>query len=660
MIRLGLVVAAGFAFTMPAIVRAESLSVEQFLKRETFTGMKISPDGKYYAATAPQGDDKTVLVVLEREGMKPVGVMQMRGQEHIADFVWVNEDRLVVTPSKREGALAQPVLTGELYGVGADGKGARVLFGYRQESGPSTGSNIRRPEAERASATLLHTLPNDRNQVLIQVEPWGSESAVAEARRLNVNSGATTRVARAPIPLAGFVVDREGNVRLSVGVQANHNQMIHRRAASGGDWELVHDESQAGYKLTVLGFEADGRHVLVSREQSQGADALYRWDVETNTQSKLLDAGVADPGRLLHGIDYMVPFAMVSHPDRPSIHYFDSEQRESRLTKALANAFAGQYAYPTSFTRDGSLALVHVVSDRNPGEFYLFELATMRASYIGGMREWIDPEQMATSRPITVKARDGYDLHGYLVLPHGQEPKNLPMVVVPHGGPHGVRDYWMFDEESQLLASRGYAVLRLNFRGSGGYGAQFERAGYRQWGGTMQDDLADAVHWTVAEGIVDGGRVCIYGASYGGYAALMNPARYPDLYKCAAGYVGVYDVPLIFQDSLTRRTQYGREYLGIVLGGVDLNGISPVNHADKIKIPVFLIHGAQDSQVPPAHAERMRSALRKAGNDPQWLMERAEGHGFYTQRARVGLYTQLLAFFDRHIGAGRSSAAAAR
>lgn len=644
--------AAGFGFLLATAVavHAGPLSVEQFLKRDSFTSMKISPDGRYYAATVPQDDDKTILVVLERDGMKPVGVMQMRGQEHIAAFEWVNEDRLVVTPTKREGALAQPVATGELYGVSADGKGARVLFGYRQESGPTSGSNIRRPDAERASASLLHVLPDDKNMVLIQVQPWGSEDSVPEARRLNVNSGATTRVARAPIPLADFVVDRKGDVRLSVGSQSNHNQLIHRRAASGNTWELIHDESQVGYKLKVLGFEDDGRHVLVGRSQRQGADALYRWDVETNTQTKVLDAGIADPSSLLYGIEYGSPFAMVSHPGQPSVHYFDPERRESRLARALADAFPGQFAYPTSFTRDGALALVRVISDRNPGEFYLFELANMRASYIGGNREWIDPEKMATSRPISLKARDGLDLHGYLVIPNGREARNLPLVVLPHGGPHGIRDFWFFNEESQLIASRGYAVLHLNFRGSGGYGAAFEHAGYKQWGGTMQDDVADAVRWTISQGLVDADRVCIYGGSYGGYTALMNPVRYPDMYKCAVGYVGAFDLPLLFQDGNIRRSQFGREYLNRVLGGADLTDFSPVNHADKIRIPVFLAHGAQDTQVPPAHADRMRAALRKAGNDPQWLMERAEGHGFYTTRARVGFYNQLLSFLDRHIG----------
>ncbi len=633
---------------------AEPIPVEEFVKPSNLLDMKISPDGRYTASTVPQGDGKTILIVMDYDKKTVAGFMQMRGDEHIAEFNWVSNDRLIVTPAKREGALATPVLTGELYGVGADGSGARVLFGYRQEGGPSTGSNIRRPEAERASATLLHALPKERNHVLVKVEPWGSEAQLPEVRRLNVKSGATARIVRAPIPIADFIVDQDGAVRLSVGTTSNHNQLIHRRSASGGEWTLIHDESEAGYKLKVLAFEADGRHVLVARGQSRGADALYRWDIDANTQIKLEDPGVANPHTVLYGIKYKDPYAVVSHPDRPSIHYLDPKRRESRLTAALANAFPGQFAYPTSFTENGKLALVRVSSDRNPGEFYLFDLDTMRATYIDAVREWIDPERMATSKPIVVKARDGVNLRGYLVLPAEREAKLLPMVVVPHGGPHQVRDYWLFDEESQLLASRGYAVLRLNFRGSDGYGSAFERAGYRQWGGLMQDDLADVVRWTVAEGIADGDRICIYGASYGGYAALMNPIRYPDLYKCAAGYVGVYDLPLMFQDGNVRRSHFGREYLGIVLGGSNLAEISPVNHADKLKIPVFLIHGGQDTQVPPAHADRMRSALQKVGNDPQWLMERAEGHGFYTLRARTAFYTQLLTFLDQNIGVAQT------
>lgn len=638
---------------------ASASDLESLLKRPTFVDMKIAPDGRHLAATVPQGDDRTVLVVLDRAAMRPTSVLQMRGKEHIDQFHWVSDSRLVVSVAIRDGMLDQPQATGELYGVNADGSAATPLFGFRLAQGiPAGGSNIRRPQAEQASAFLIDTLPGDERHVLVQVVPWSGEQAHSEVRRLNVATGHTSRVVRSPAPRAEFLVDRDGNVRLAVSVRANADLQVHHRSARGGDWALVHDQGGDGLRLVPLYFQ-DADVVVARQEQARGPDALVRWNPATGEKSLLQQPEVADPSDLLHGIAPRSVYAVRSHPDLPRLLVVDPEAREARLAGALAEAFPGQHAWVTSFTRDGKLGLVHVYSDRNPGEFYLFDLETMRATYLGTTREWIDPEQMAQMRPISVPARDGTVLHGYLVLPPGREPRGLPMVVNPHGGPHGVRDTWGFDEEAQLLASRGYAVLKVNFRGSGGYGGAFERAGYRQWGGLMQDDIADATRWAVREGIADGERVCVYGASYGGYSAMMQAARHGELYRCAIGYVGVYDLALMYQEGDVRRTMFGRGYLERILGRSNLSAMSPVNLADRIEVPVMLVHGAEDQRAPQTHADRMRAALRAAGNEPEWLVERREGHGFYTQANRVKLYTRLLAFLDRHIGEGRQAAASA-
>ncbi|MDZ3823540.1 MAG: S9 family peptidase [Pseudoxanthomonas sp.] len=636
---------------------ASASDLETLLKRPTFIDMKIAPDGRHLAATVPQGDDRTVLVVLERGTMRPTSVLQMRGKEHIDQFHWVSDSRLVVSVAIRDGMLDQPQATGELYGVNADGSAATPLFGFRLAQGiPAGGSNIRRPQAEQASAFLIDTLPGDERQVLVNVVPWAGEEAHSEVRRLNVATGRTSRVVRSPVPRADFLTDLDGNVRLAVSVRGNGDQQLHHRAASGGEWRLIHDQGTAGGRALPLYFES-ADVVVVRQEREQGTDSLMRWNLASGEKTLLLQPEVADAQDVLYGIAPRSVYAVRSHPDRPRLLMLDPEAREARLANALAEAFPGQHAWVTSFTRDGKLGLVHVYSDRNPGEFYLFDLETLRATYLGTTREWIDPDRMAEMRPITLAARDGTVLHGYLVLPPGREPRGLPMVVNPHGGPHGVRDTWGFDEEAQLLASRGYAVLKVNFRGSGGYGGAFERAGYRQWGGLMQDDIADATRWAVREGIADGERVCVYGASYGGYSAMMQAARHGELYRCAIGYVGVYDLALMYQEGDVRRTMFGRSYLERILGRSNLSAMSPVNLADRIGVPVMLVHGAEDQRAPQTHADRMRAALRAAGNDPEWLVERREGHGFYTQANRIRLYTQLLAFLDRHIGEGRQAAA---
>lgn len=652
---------AALLLSLATAVAAQTAApdLETLLRRPTFVDMKIAPDGRHLAATVPQGDDRTVLVVLDRSTMQPTSVLQMRPKEHIDQFHWVSDRRLVVSVALREGMLDQPQPTGELYGVNADGSAATPLFGFRMARGmPAGGSNIRRPQAEEASAFLIDTLPGDERHVLVNVVPWRGEQAHSEVRRLNVATGQTSRVVRSPVPLADFLTDLEGNVRLAMALRSNGDMQVHHRAAGGGDWSLVHDQGSSGRRLLPLYFES-ADVVVVREERGQGADALVRWNLASGEKSVLVQPEVADVEDVLYGITPRKVYAVRNHPALPNLLMVDPESREARLAGALAEAFPGQHAWVTSFTADGKLGLVQVYSDRNPGEFYLFDLESMRATYLGTTREWIDPERMATMRPVSFAARDGTTLHGYLVLPHGREPRDLPMVVNPHGGPHQLRDTWGFDEEAQLLASRGYAVLRVNFRGSGGYGGAFEQAGYRQWGGLMQDDIADATRWAVREGIADGDRVCVYGASYGGYSAMMQAARYGELYRCAIGYVGVYDLALMYQEGDVRRTMYGRSYLERVLGRSNLSPMSPVNLAGQIEVPVMLVHGAEDQRAPQTHADRMRAALRAAGNDPEWLVERREGHGFYTQENRLKLYTRLLAFLDRHIGEGRAAAAAA-
>ncbi|MGH8025264.1 MAG: alpha/beta hydrolase family protein, partial [Pseudoxanthomonas sp.] len=234
----------------------------------------------------------------------------------------------------------------------------------------------------------------------------------------------------------------------------------------------------------------------------------------------------------------------------------------------------------------------------------------------------------------------------------GKGERNLPLVIYPHGGPFGVYDVWGFDTDPQILAAAGYAVLQVNYRGSGNYGRSFHQSGALQWGLTMQDDLTDATRWAIDQGIADRNRICMYGASYGAYASLMGVAKEPGLYRCAAGYVGIYDlVTLSAQESREnkRSNTWTSEWMGT---GDSLAPVSPSRIADRIKVPVFLAAGGEDETAPIAQTEKMESALKKAGVPVEALYYRTEGHGFYTVEHQREYYSKLLAFLDRHIGAG--------
>jgi dipeptidyl aminopeptidase/acylaminoacyl peptidase len=229
------------------------------------------------------------------------------------------------------------------------------------------------------------------------------------------------------------------------------------------------------------------------------------------------------------------------------------------------------------------------------------------------------------------------------------------LVVLPHGGPFGVFDRWTFDVEPQILAAAGYAVLQVNYRGSSNYGRSFSQAGAQQWGRTMQDDLTDATHWAIDQGIADRSRICMYGASYGAYASLMGAAKEPDLYRCAAGYVGVYDlVTLSAEESREskRMNTWTSEWMG---KGEGLASVSPTRIANRIKVPVFLAGGGEDETAPIEQSEKMERALKQAGVPVETLYYRTEGHGFYTVEHQREYYTRLLAFLARNLG-GASAA----
>ena len=299
---------------------------------------------------------------------------------------------------------------------------------------------------------------------------------------------------------------------------------------------------------------------------------------------------------------------------------------------------------------DRELAVVSVWSDKLPGMYLLFDKTNKKLSRIRQAHSFIDSNKMRPMEPYKITVRDGKTIYGYLTRPEGEGP--FPLIMHPHGGPYGPRDRWGFNEEVQMLASRGYAVLQVNFRGSGGYGKDFMYSAFQQWAGEMQDDLTDSVRWAIDSGITEEGRVCIYGASYGGYSALMSAVKEPDLYACTAGYVGVYDLELMTKKGDIQRRDEGLDYINEAICDTPASckAGSPITYLDRLKADVMIIHGKDDQRVPFAHAEVLRDELDKRDIDYEWLVKAKEGHGFVNVDNREELYKKLLAFFDRNIG----------
>lgn len=637
---------------------ASAVNVDAYIKKDRFNEVKISPNGDYLAATVPF-EDKTALVILRRSDNKVTANFRLEKNTHVAGFWWVNPERVVISMARKIGALDKPQWDGNLYAINADGTQPGLLVGQSVQ-GAGLGTKIQPKKVEQIAAFMVDELANDDKNIVISVQPF-SDDPYTRVEKIDVYTGRRSPLARAPVRNADFITDNQGLVRFAIGYGTDNVRKLYYRKTESAEWELISaDNIGEGIEIPV-GFSADDKTAYFRAERKKGPDAIVAYDIATQKRSDVLQDAKVDPSTFIYRGNSYTPVGAFFIDGKRVTKFFDTAAPEARLYKSLESAFGGDPVRITSRSSDGRLALVEVSSGNNPGDFFLFDTTAKKAEHLLSRRDWFDPAEMAEKRGISLKARDGLALQGYLSLPKGSSGKNLPMVVMPHGGPYDIQDPWGFDEEAQMLAAAGYAVLQVDFRGSSGYGQAFVQAGAREWGGKMQDDVTDATRWAIQQGIADSGRICIYGASYGAYAALMGAAKEPTLYKCAAGYVGVYDLPSMHNTGDIQRRGSGETYLREWIGSrEELGAVSPTRMADRIKVPVFLAAGGEDERAPISHSKMMEQALRKAGTPVETLYYDTEGHGFYTEAHQREYYTKLLAFLARSLGGQVATAPATK
>lgn len=621
------------------------VELEPFLKKDVLETLKISPTGEYYAMTVPL-EDQTILAVIRRSD-KQVTSKVSAGRDSVINGVWwVSDERVVVSVAKKYGSRDQPYATGELYATNADGSARRQIFARYGLEGT---------ELQPRAAYLIDTLPDQSRKVLVGMYALDTSSPSTRVEMLDVFSGDLDTVATAPVRNARFVVDPARRVRFAIGSGDDNISKLYHRADDDSPWTLVNDEGKSGHVEWPLGLSTDGRTAYLQVQQAQGPDAIVALDTTNGGRTQVMRDAVVDPHDIIYADDGRTPVGSFFMHEKLRTAFFDEASTTARLYRKLERSFPGASIEITSGTRDGRLKIVHAWSDTSPGDFFLFDTTNNSANLVFSRRSWLDPANVAPSELVTLRARDGLPLHGYLTRPRGQHAAPLPLVVMPHGGPFGVFDGWEFNDEAEMLARAGYAVLRLNYRGSGNYGSAFQQAGARQWGRTMQDDVTDATRWAIEQKIADPQRICLYGASYGGYAALMGVAKEPDLYRCAAGYVGVYDLELMHKQK-SRSARWMGTYMDDWVGDdrARLVDVSPTALASRIRVPVFLAAGGKDEIAPQAHSERMEKALKAAGVPVETLYVRTEGHGFYAEANQRTYYTRLLDFLSRHLGGAKA------
>ncbi|MBT1446536.1 S9 family peptidase [Shewanella sp. JM162201] len=639
------------AVALCALTQAHAASPEQvFARGSQFSQVKLSPGGEYLSAiTKHEGKNK--LLILDTETLKMKHAVFFPRNAQVGTYAWVNDERIVLAKEYLKGWSDHPIYYGELYAVNADGSRSTYLFGYNSGE-QQTGSNLKKNTAIQATAYILDPLHDDEKFMLVEALPWSGanwQEGGADVYKVDVYRGTRKKVTRAPISYARFLTDSKGEVRVVSGEDKNNDTQVYFR--NDGDW-ISSDKLNIGLDNFVpLSFAGDEQSFYAAGTEQGQTQGVYKINLQSGEKTKVIQDDRVDPANFWINEQTNQLYAVEFADGYPTYAFVDSKDERSQLLKSLLATLPGHQVQIVSEDRTGNLLVVFAANDRNPGDYYLFDRKNNKMRYLVSVNDALDLDKMAEVKPFDFTARDGTKIQAYLTLPQGVDAKNLPLVVNPHGGPHFVRDSWSFDAQNQLLASQGIAVLQVNFRGSGGYGRAFEEAGYGKWGSDIQHDIIDATRQVIADGTVDKDRICIVGGSFGGYSALQSSALAPDLFKCAIGFAGVYDLELMFKEGDVQTRDAGMAYLKKVLtqDKTLLKSMSPTHNVDKLKASILLVHGGNDERAPIEQYEAMADALKKANYPFKSLVMDDEGHGFYNEAHRAKYYAEMMDFLKPHL-----------
>ena len=599
------------------------IPVKEFFRNPDVTGYSLSPDGKYLAYMAPVNQRLNVFVrAIDDEKAKQITNETKRD---VAGFIWKGNGRI-------------------LYMKDNAGDEKYALFGLQIDSGTIQGYT----NFENVVTNIIDRLPDDDQHVIIGMNQRNPQ--IFDAYRLNVETSVLTMIAENPGNISSWMTDHKGNLRVAIQTDGVNSSVLHR-LDEVSDWDTVITTNfREAFNPQFFDFN-DSTVVYGTSNIGRDKAALVKVDMTTG---KELEVVYQNENNDISGAAYSRKRKVLT-----SVFWIGEKAQRSgfdptvdAIYKHLEQELPGVEIYLTSRNKAETIYLVKTASDKTRGSYYTFSVQDKVLQKIADVSPWLNEGFMADMKPITYTSRDGLTIHGYLTLPKGQSPKDLPVVVNPHGGPWA-RDVWGFNPEVQMLANRGYAVLQVNFRGSTSYGKSFWEASFKQWGQSMQNDISDGIRYLVKEGIADQNRIGIYGGSYGGYATLAGVTLTPDLYACAIDYVGVSNLFTFMETIPPYWVQY-REMLYEMVGDpvADkemLSRYSPALHADQIKTPLFIAQGANDPRVKQAESDQMVKALKEKGVEVEYMLKTNEGHGFRNEENKFEFYSAMEQFLEKHL-----------
>jgi dienelactone hydrolase len=658
-----LAVSATFAQTSTPVPAPSGgrVPVESFFRHPDISSAVLSPSGRWLAVRTAHGGARVGIMTFDLQAKGKALETVRYGDADINNVYWVNDDRIVFDLVDLQGGSGDQRFAPGLYSVRPDGTELYQLIRSYGKAFSSERGRIR--EALNWDHGLLKVPIGNGNEVIVgeYVRDGLGDLVSVRAKRLNVENGSTSSLSfGAPPNARSWWFDPAGEPRVVVAADGGF-RTIHWRAPGQDGWVQL-----ARFENLNMGFypffvDAAGVLYVTTADGPAGTDVLRRFDFKTGKPSA--DKLASTPGFDFRGGIVTDPLSGKAvgvrvETDAETTAWFDPRMK---ALQAAVDAKLQGHVNRISCRRcneKDAVVLVHSFSDQDPGRYWIYRPDGESWQFAGATRKDIDPTQMATLDFHRIKTRDGADLPVWVTTPAKSVAAATPpaAVVLVHGGPWLRGGHWRWDDDAQFLASRGYVVVEPEFRGGTGFGDAHFRAGWKQWGGLMQDDVADAVKWAAGKGLIDPKRVCIAGASYGGYATLMGLIKHPELYRCGIAWVAVTDPRLLFAFSwLSDMSEEAKKYdLRTLIGDPDkdaamLRAAAPVELAGRIKAPVMLAFGGVDQRVPLEHGTLMRDALRAAGNVPEWVVYPEEGHGWLRIESRVDFANRAERFLAKYL-----------
>lgn len=611
------------AFSACTSEKPNIIPVSDFFSNPEKTTFRMSPSGKYLSYLSHH-DDGNQLVLLDISGDEPVVIPKEIDVRNISNYQWSDEGEILfsVRFSDQDSVM--------VYALDVENGSAERLF-------EPTRGNIRFiTPARKKNGGILATM-NDR------------DSTVFDVYRVYTKGKRREMVARNPGNISRWYADLEGQLRLALAGDSIQEALLYRKSEQQ-PFKVV-KQNPFYNSITPFGFiKGKPDHVYALSNIGRDKSSLVELDLSDGSENVLFshpEVDVASGGYASESGEMVYAYSIHEHREREFL-----DKRFEDTYQKLARLLPGYELRVIDEDFSKQRVVVQAFKDTDPGLVCYFDGTSDRLVQLSEINPKLKNQKLATMRPISFEARDGLKIRGFLTVPMQSATKNLPVIVFPHSGPHE-RNYWAYHPEVQFFANRGYAVLQINYRGSTGYGKDFWMAGFQEWGGKIQDDITDGVKWLISEQIADPERIGIYGVGFGGYSALHAAVFRSDLYACAASYGGFSNLFTYIREVPPMLKPYLQKYY-MIIGNPEtdserLKQMSPVFHAEKVRIPIFIAQGGKDSRSTANETNQFVNKIRRNNIPITYVLREDEGRAFRKEENRFLLYEELIQFFDVHL-----------